>query len=184
MMKVNLLRELLQKVLIFFCDPVTSMDELDLILTKWDTMNNPQRAIVSILVMGAIAIALDAVFHFIGEYIQPILGVTIREPLNILIYTILTVLFASITILTSNRERENASKALDVERKKHDKEITQWRTDCQWLYNENDKLRKLVNQFMPKSNPAHLGLSSSIVLEQTTPEEAKRGEIHKRLSEK
>lgn len=63
-----------------------------------------------------------------------------------------------------------------------ERENKKWKADCQWLFDENDKLRKLVNQFMPESNSARLNLSASIALEQTTPEEAKRGEIHKRLS--
>ena len=65
-----------------------------------------------------------------------------------------------------------------------ERENKTWKTDCQWLFDENDRLQKLVKQFMPKSKPARLELSADIVLEQTTPEEAKRGDIHRRLAKK
>lgn len=183
-MDINLLKELLQKVLIFFVRSVISMDGLDIYLTKWDTMNNSQRAIVSILVMGAIAIALDAIFHFIGELVQPILGNTMRDPFNPLIYAILIILFAGITVLASKRDRGNGIKVLKVEQDLHDKEITQLKADCQWLFDENNNLRYLMEKFVPASETKPIELSASILLEQTTPKEARRGEIRKRLSEK
>jgi len=59
-----------------------------------------------------------------------------------------------------------------------EKRIAKWKADCHWLYDENDRLQALVNKFIPKAESVNTSLSASIGLEQTTPNAAKKGEIH------
>lgn len=48
------------------------MDGVESLLLKWDEMKNWQRAIVLILVLGALAYAIDQILGFINKWILPI----------------------------------------------------------------------------------------------------------------
>jgi len=158
------------------------MDGLDLVLSKWDNMNNLQKAIVASLILGAIAAALDHTFNFILKWIFPLSQLSISFiSVNLLIYPILIIIFTFIIIKATQRERDRVNTILANERDRYKIEIAQWKKDCQWLWDRNETLQKLVDEFAPPSKPKVLTLDASMLLEPTTPEEAKRGEINNRL---
>jgi len=154
------------------------MDGLDIVLSKWDVMNNNQRMMVSIIVLGAITVALDAIFTFMIKWIvpaikqtqnisyeiPPITGASLSAKFLFNIFIIF--IFAAITVLAAKRERDLVKR-----------ELSQSKEDTQWLLERYFIYKPLADKM---KTPGQTGLSAHMNLETISPEEIHAIKIRER----
>lgn len=166
------------------------MDEIEALLLKWDEMNNKQKGFVLVLGLGAFTFALTQILDFIYKWVLPNTShiqnaiqklpdwITLIISVLFPVYLPLILLYTIVTVHLVQRAQEKTMVKSNAEVSRLIGEISQLREDNAYLFDKVQTYKSIVDDLkVPSLKP----ILADIVLDLTTPDDVKLGEIQSRL---
>jgi len=179
-----------EKRLILLTTLSVFMDGIEALLLKWDEMNNIQKGFVLVLGFGALAIALSQILDFIYKWVLPNIPY-IQNAIQKLpdwitsiissffpVYLPLVLLYTIVTVYLAQRAQDRTTMKFNAEVSRLIREISQLREDNAYLFDKVQTYKSIEDNLkVPSFKP----ILADIVLDLTTPDDVKLGEIQGRI---